>query len=789
MRSNMYRYFWMGVPGLLAFSLAAGAVSPALTTIIPRGIPRGAETEVTLVGNNLADAVDILFHDEGIELVSIAPNEDGKNAKAVLRVAEDCPVGTHGIRVRTRTGISALKVLSVGALTEMEETEPNSTPEEAQEIALGTTVNGRVTAEDVDYFAVNLEPGDRIAVEVEALRLGDTLFDPKLRLFGPEGHERVAEDDTQMFLQDAGFVYTSTESGKHLIAVNEAAYGGSGNSRYRLHVGTFPRPLGVTPLGGPPGSEVELTWLGDAGSGTQTVTVPGGVSGTIQLAARTEAGISPTRIPFRASALGGVMEVEPNNSIAEATPGAVAGAFDGVIGEPGDVDFFKFEGKKDQTFEFRVWARALGSPLDSVLVVRKPDGSGLASDDDGAGIDSQTRVTLPEDGTYTFSVRDHLRRGGETFAYRVEVTAVEPALSVSLLENRPVSAVIPQGNHTFLLANVSRRDVGGAVKVELLDLPEGVTASAPIVPNGQAQRPIIIQATPEAPLSGALVDVRGASQEEGSSLTGGLDAEVRLVQGRNDSTFFGRAVDRMALAVSEPAPFSVELVPPPVPVVTNTYRNLTVRATRAEGFEGEIQLKFPWLPSGMGGGTAKIPGDQTETQIRLEVRNGVAIETHELFVSAQGGGYLLCTPPAPVEVQEPWVDFKLAGAETEKGKPVDYVVALEHRTPFEGAVQATLTGLPKGVSAEPLEYTKDTAELAFKVNVAEDAPKGKFESLFINTVIVNEQGEILHRSGRGELKVYEPLPPALKAEEPEKKAEKEEKKPDEPERKTRFPNT
>ena len=64
----------------LAASLTAGAVSPSLTTVLPRGVPRGAETEVTFVGANLADAVDVMFHDPGIELVSITPQEDGKQA-------------------------------------------------------------------------------------------------------------------------------------------------------------------------------------------------------------------------------------------------------------------------------------------------------------------------------------------------------------------------------------------------------------------------------------------------------------------------------------------------------------------------------------------------------------------------------------------------------------------------------------------------------------------------------------------------------------------------------------
>lgn len=772
----------------LMSSLTASAVAPVLTTIIPRGIHRGAETEVTLVGDNLADAVDIMFHDTGIELVSITPQEDGKAAKAVLRVAPDCPLGSHGLRVRTKTGISILKVLSIGALNEIQEVEPNNKPSEAPDIPPGTTINGVVTSEDVDYYAVTLNPGDRISVEVEALRLGDVLFDPKLRLFGPEGHERVSADDTQLFRQDAGFVYTSTETGKHHIVISEAAYGGGGNYYYRLHIGQFPRPLAVSPIGGAPGSEVSLTWLGDSGTAPQTVKVPENTLGTIQLAAMTDAGITPTSLPFRASNLPETLEVEPNNSVAEATAGVAAGAFDGVIGTEGDEDFFKFDGTTGQVFDVRVWARALGSPLDSVLVVHNPDGSALGSDDDAAAVDSKVRVTLPADGTYLVSVRDHLKRGGDTFSYRVEVTAVEPGLSVNLLENRPVTSVVPKNNYAYLLANVARQDFDGPIKVELLGLPDGVTASTPIIPAGQTLMPIILHATPEAADAGALVDVRGTLQQEGSTLNGGLEQEVRLIQGNNDTTFFGRMVDHLALAVSEPAPFSVELVAPTAPTVINTYRMLTVKATRAEGFNGPIDLRFPWLPGGMGGGTAQIPADQTETQIRLEVRPGTAIQVHELFVAAVGGGYELCTAPAPVEVQDAWVNFNVAAVETEKGKPVEMVVALEQKVPYEGTFQAQILGLPNGITVDPLPFTKDTTELKFTINVTPDAPVGKFEGLLVDTVITNEKGDVIHRSGAGSLKVYEPLPATLQTAAPAPPPPAE-GAPPAPARKTRFPAT
>ena len=40
----------------------------------------------------------------------------------------------------------------------------------------------------------------------------------------------IAEDDSQLFRQDAGYVYVAKEDGRHVVGVNEASFGGSGDS-------------------------------------------------------------------------------------------------------------------------------------------------------------------------------------------------------------------------------------------------------------------------------------------------------------------------------------------------------------------------------------------------------------------------------------------------------------------------------------------------------------------------------------------------------------------------------
>lgn len=781
---NSMNRIWTGLL-LIATASTALAAAPDLGNIVPRGAQRGTVADVVFSGTNLADAADIVFHDPGIKVAEMGEASDTE-VKVKLEIAPDCRLGEHAMRVRTRTGVSDLMLFSVGNLPEITETEPNNDIETAPEVTLNGTINGIVQSEDVDYYAVQLAEGQRMSVEVEGLRLGNLLFDPKLRLFGPHGHELIAEDDTQVLRQDAGFVYVAKEAGRYVVAISEASYGGSGNSYYRLHIGDFPRPLSVTPLGGAPGAATTLTWLGDPGLTPQEVTVPADPPGVEELAVVTDKGVSPTGLPFRISDLAGVLEAEPNNSIAEATEGTAPGAFDGVIGEPGDVDYFKFNGLKDQTYDLRVWARALGSPLDSVLGIHKPNGEALAGDDDAAAVDSLLRVTLPEDGVYTLYVHDHLRRGGPGFAYRVEATPVVPKLKLTVAENKPVYATLPAGNQTYLLVNVSRSDFDGPVKLAMPDLPEGVVANAVEVPAGVTTMPVILTATPEAPVGGGLVHLEGTLDNPDQAVAGGLHQEVVLVYGQNEVTFYAREVDRLALAVSEPAPFSVHIVPPKVPAVQQSYMMLTVEATRAEGFTAPIDLLFPYLPSGLGGGTARIEEGQNSAQIRLEIRGDAPVETKEIFVAARSAGFQLCTPVLPLEVQEPWVRFELTAVETEIGKPLDMTVKLIQRAPFEGTFDLNLFGLPKGVTAPAQPFTSATTEVVFPLTVAEDAPAGKFESVGASATIIANEEPLVHQGFGGKLTLFAPLPAELQAQAPPPAPAAPE---GQPARKTRFPTT
>jgi hypothetical protein len=513
----------------------------------------------------------------------------------------------------------------------------------------------------------------------------------------------------------------------------------------------------------------------------------GPVEAPFPLYAQNALGVSPTPVQFRLSSYPVTLEVEPNNEAAKATAGPAPGSFDGVIDPPGDTDWYKFDAKKGQAFVVRVWARALGSALDSVLTFAKADGTAIASDDDAAGIDSLLRVTIPEDGTYTVSVRDHRLRGGPLFTYHIEVTPVKPKLEFGVLENLPAMLTVPQGNHALILVSVKREDFDGPVTVKVDGLPPGVTAEAEPVPPGQTVCPMILSSTADAAVGGALASLNGVCSQNGTEIKGGLNYPVELVYGANKTIFLTHPVQRLAVAAAEKAPYSIEIVQPKVPVVKGGAMDLHVLAHRAEGFKGVIDLRMPWAPSGVGAGTAAIAADASDTRLHIDASGGAAVGTWKIALVGSSAGEVVSTPFTPIEVAEPWVSFEVGNAETDQGKPVDVIVKVTQAHDYTGTYKAQLVGLTKGVTTAEQELTHDTKELKFPLTVAADSPVGKFPGMFVRVALEANGEPIAHQSGGGQLTIQKPLPPAAQQAAPPPKAA--EPKAGEPERKTRFPRS
>ncbi len=779
LQRGLRKPFIMAAAGFLALAAGTAAASfPQLSLILPRGAQRGGDREFTFSGQRLGDAEEILFHaDDGIAVKSIQP-VDANSFKAVLTIPEACPLGEQIVQIRCKSGISEYRSFWVGALPVVDEVEPNSLFEQPQAVPLGTTVHGVVTGEDVDLYVVEAKKGQRISVEIEGLRLGSHRFDPHVSIVDMRRFELASADDSPATLQDGILSVLAPEDGKYVVQVRESSYGGDGNCRYRLHVGSFPRPSAVYPAGGKTGDTMKVTFVGDAaGPLEQEIVVPAIAPGphgdATRLFAQDALGICPSSLPFRISSGGNALEQEPNNEVATATSADVAMAFNGVIGEPGDVDHFRFGAKKGQSFDVECFARRLRTGLDPVVNVLRADGRNVAGNDDARGPDSAFRFDVPEDGEYVVRVTDHLRRGQPDFVYRVELSPPKPGFSLSIpridrYSQTRQTIFVPRGNRYAVLMNAAKRNFDGELAFDGAALPAGITMHAPRMKQGQNQIPIVFEAAADAPLAGKLIifEARHVTEQdpEGKSgLRGRFENSADFVLGDpNNSVHYSGKVEKLAVAVVDAVPFSIDIVQPKAPVVRNGRIDLKIRVTRGEGFNQPVTVEFPFRPPGIGAlPNITIPPDATEGVYQLSCAGNAGLGQWPIYAIGAadvGGTAWVASPMATLEVAEPYSTATLARASCDKGSPAQVVCTLTHPRAFEGEAVARLQGLPPETSAPEMTFTKDTPQVVFTVATNDKSPVGNHKGIFVE-VVTTVAGEPVKMSGGAtELQIAAPAP-------------------------------
>ena len=501
---------------LIAAHLALITQSFALAPITPPGGQLGTDVEITLNDDNIATFQELVTYQPGLTLTDLKVDEkDNKLATATLHIAPDAALGEHTFRIRTAHDVSYLRSFWVGPFPSFPETEPNNSPAEAQRIELNTTVEGVIKTEDVDTFIVSLKKGQRLSVEAEAMRLGRILFDAYIAILDSKNFELAACDDAPFLKTDPYASIIAPEDGDYRIVIREAAYEGNDQSHYRLHIGTFPRPSAVFPLGGKPGETLDFTFLGDpTGPFTQTVTLPEDPSSNFSIFPQQNGETAPSPHSIIVSPLEhNTQEGNTTKETANEFP-PIPSAVDGILDQSSKERWFKFAAKKDQNLEIAVRARNLRSPLDSVLVLRDTKGKGLANNDDDQNLpDSFIKWTCPNDGEYFLQIKDQLARTGDDFTFRIEINERKPILQATLPitersnSQKDKSFPIPRGNRYASVINLKRENAGWDVACETADLPPGVRLITPEIPKSLNNFPIIFEAAPDAPLGISLPEI------------------------------------------------------------------------------------------------------------------------------------------------------------------------------------------------------------------------------------------------------------------------------------------
>ena len=235
----------------------------------------------------------------------------------------------------------------------------------------------------------------------------------------------------------------------------------------------------------------------------------------------------------------------------------------------------------------------------------------------------------------------------------------------------------------------------------------------------------------DAPLAGLLADDRrqaGRPEAEGPARQ--VPARRRCwSSGQNNVLFWTGTVDRLAVAVTEEAPFTIEIVEPKVPAGPGGSMGLKVVAKRKAGFKAPIAVDLLWNPPGVGsaGGIAIAEG-QNEAVIPMNADGGAELRTWKIVVN--GAADASATGPVVVSSQlanltrrravrrpSPSSGQRRAGQGDRHGRQ-----GRPRHVDFAGEAKVTLLGLPNKVTTDVEKITKDTNELVFHIKTDKASP-------------------------------------------------------------------
>jgi hypothetical protein len=784
----------------LAISGYAFAEQRMLEYALPRGGTRGTTVEVTLHGQYLKDPREVLFYGAGIKAVGIVPGAKPENdVKARFQIAPDCPVGEHVLRLRTANALSEAVTFWVSPFPTVVETEKkigeNDTIAKAQAVPLNSTVEGQILPGeqmDRDVYRVDLQQGQRLSVEIESVRLG-TLHqggenDLAVRILDSAGKELGHNDDSALYVQDPVLSLAVPRAGTYFIEIAQQIYYAPRMAYYRAHIGTFTRPTAIYPAGGQAGTTIEAHILGDpTGERIESIPLPKKTGNFVYFA-----GAAPDQPPsanvLRVSPYPNVLKTEGDDPT---DVPALPAALNGILSKRGDVQTFRFSAKKGESWKIRAYARTLGSPMDPKIWIRAANSEKniLEADDCKLAelgnvsmrgtwytkdtLDPLTIFKVPADGQYILGMLDTRGKASREHVYRIEIEPVHDLLYTHITQfdgyqvPRMVGLIVPQGNRWTLDVQVAQgygNSYKGDVELEAIGLPPGVKMIAPRFTKGATRMPVQFIADAKAEQQAALIELRARPVDKAAKLDSASRQGFALVNRPGELPWHFVFLDKFALAVTQPAPFDIQLEQPPIPLAQNGELMLKVKVNRHGDFKGPIEIQTDWLPPGVSkGGTVTIPADKNEAEYHIQANAKAPAGVYQIAVNATTTGGDAFSGVGRVRVSSPFVELKLSDpylaidlkhAAVERGQRGQMVGTVRQNKAFPGAATVVLKRLPRGVKqVGQAQITAKDSQVVFEIEADQDALMGLYKEIACE-VTVQENGQAVHQqTGSGVLRV------------------------------------
>ena len=482
--------------------------SPEILSVFPAGISRGTAVEIEIRGRGL-DTVDTLWFAaqrhksriskvEEIDLGEIREDKTStkksrRGHRVLVEVEADASarVGRDSLRLVTRRGVSNALPFLVHSERVVTET-LNNTPQTAQPLTIPGVVSGKIDEKGkFDYYTFEAGKGEELVFAALA-RTGPKQdfdvghgFDAQLCLYDPNGSWFDPRRLNRLAISYWPEWKTHTTRLTHRF---------ENNGRYLLEIGSF---LGVSgpdcfyqlriapsAESNPAGAEPCFARFAPAEWEERAFDRKLDSDCLRLLRSRT---VSKQRLQ---NVVGKVMEEEPNGTASEALELELPALVEGIIEQPGDVDYFRFKVARGQRLAFEVEAPEAAPPdFNPRLGISDADDGNaqelfnniyrkVAGDGDDwiKSIEPKTIYTFERDANCLLQVRDMTSRyGNPRFRYRIVIRRQIPHVGKIEVKEDHVN-LIAGGAGKLTVVTEQEEGFTGEIALTLQNLPSGVQA-------------------------------------------------------------------------------------------------------------------------------------------------------------------------------------------------------------------------------------------------------------------------------------------------------------------------
>jgi hypothetical protein len=247
--------------------------------------------------------------------------------------------------------------------------------------------------------------------------------------------------------------------------------------------------------------------------------------------------------------------------------------------------------------------------------------------------------------------------GGPSETYRITVTPYEPGFDLSVALER---FDVAQGGAFSLPIVVARRDYAGPIEVSVVG--KGLTGTVTI-PAGQPPMPnqpggtLTINAAADMATGPHEFYLQGKANINGKDVVQFVSVRAVASAGLGNLPVPPRSMfTRFGLAVTEKAPFTLAVKFDEPNATLGKPANVTITATRAAGFTGEIALTASGLPANVTATLKNIPANMNEVKVQLNVAANAAPGTTPVTFTGkakhQNRDFTVNAPAVPLVIQK-----------------------------------------------------------------------------------------------------------------------------------------